>query len=515
MLKKEDSLKKRYTAKLAASLIGLALSLVTAGMVPRALGPKNYGNFSFLYHFFSELAGFLSMGTKLAFYTKVSKRPQESGLVAFYLYFTVVVSLVLVAFMGVTHVTSTFKYVWPGQNLEFIYLAVGLAIVGLVIQVLQRMVDAYGLTVDSEIFGIFQRITSTGFIVGLFLLSMLTLLSFFLYSYFMQIILGAGFLFILRRYGYSLKKYFIIGRQEIKKYTKEFYHFSHPLFVYGLVGFIVAILDRWLLQYFGGSVEQGFFSLSVRIGGICFLSTSAMTQLITREFSIAFEKGDITEMRRLFRRYIPLLYAITAYFSCFIAVEANKVTFLLGGENFKQASLALTIMIFFPIHTTYGQLSGSVFYASGQTRLYRNIGSFFMFLGLPVTWVLIAPSDKLGLDGGATGLAIKMVALQFIAVNVQLYFNARFLKLRFWSYLGHQLVNVGCLLGIALISRFLVDTGLGLYDRILSSFFLAGMLYTAMIMLLLYFQPLLFGLKRQDIHSFINSIRIRKKYRLV
>lgn len=63
----------------------------------------------------------------------------------------------------------------------------------------------------------------------------------------------------------------------------------------------------------------------------------------------------------------------------------------------------------------------------------------------------------------------------------------------------------GCLLGIAVIAMFLVDKGLGFHDRIIISFLLSGALYTLMLMVLIYFQPIVFGLQRRDIHSLIQS----------
>jgi O-antigen/teichoic acid export membrane protein len=224
-----------------------------------------------------------------------------------------------------------------------------------------------------------------------------------------------------------------------------------------------------------------------------------MTPLITRELSIAYGKKDFQEMARLFRRYIPMLYAIVAYFACFIAVEASKVTFILGGAKYQHATLAVMIMAFYAIPQTYGQLSGSVFYASGQTGLYRNIGITFMLIGLPVTYFLIAPHDMLGLNAGATGLAIKTVLLAFIGINVQLYFNAKFLKLSFWRYVGHQLFCVGCLLGIAIVAAFGVDKVLGFSKSIITSFIIAGSLYTLMVIALVYFLPVVFGIRREDV----------------
>ena len=75
-----------------------------------------------------------------------------------------------------------------------------------------------------------------------------------------------------------------------------------------------------------------------------------MTPLFMRELSIAHENKDLDKMKRMFRRYMPILYAITAYFSCFIAVEADKVVYIFGGNRFNGAIIAVAIMAFYPIH---------------------------------------------------------------------------------------------------------------------------------------------------------------------
>jgi len=500
-----DPLKKRYLAKLFANLIGLAISVVTQAIIPRGLGPIAYGNFSFLSNFFSRVVNFLDMGTSIGFYTKLSQRQRDFGLVSFYLVFTGIVSFLLLIFVGFINVTGAYTTLLPDQKLFYIYLAAIWGILTWFVQIVNKMADAYGVTVSTEIARIIQKGLGLVLILALFFMNQLNLTHFFFYHYFILIFLALAFIWVMERNGYTLRQSWKLPLEKIKAYTKEFYNYSHPLFLLGVVVLIVSILDRWMLQMFGGSVEQGFYGLSYQIGAVCFLFTSAMTPLITREFAIAFGEKDLREMARLFRRYIPMLYAIAAYFACFIAVQADKVTFIMGGGKFQQATLAVMIMAFYPIHQTYGQLSGSVFYATGQTALYRNIGITFMLIGLPVTYFLIAPGHMLGLNAGATGLAIKMVAIQIVGVNVQLYFNARLLKLRFWRYIGHQIVSVACLLGVAAISMFVIDKGIGLHDRVVLSFILSGMLYTLMVGAVGYVQPVLFGLQRQDIHSLIQS----------
>ena len=75
-------------------------------------------------------------------------------------------------------------------------------------------------------------------------------------------------------------------------------------------------------------------------------------------------------------------------------------------------------MAFYPIHQTYGQLSGSIFYAASQTKLYRNIGIFSALLSVLFAFTFIYIFEL-----GAVGLALTMLIVQVIGTNIQLYFK--------------------------------------------------------------------------------------------
>lgn len=496
----EDSLKKRYLYKLVSSLVWSGVALATAGIVPRALGPASYGNFNFLTNFFIQVVGFFDMGTATAFYIKLSQRTNDYKLIAFYLYFSILVTSLTILLVAGSSFLKIENIFWPGQEWLVIWAA---AIWGILNwfsnQVMNRIMDAYGMTIAGEKIVILQRILSLLLLLVLFISGFLGLKEYFLYQYVIIGFLCAAWWRTLSQNGIYLFQKFKLTCFEIVSYSKEFFNYTYPLFIYTLAGFITAILDRWLLQVYGGSIQQGFFGLSSQIGVLCFLFTNSMTPLLMREFSIAFGNKDITQMAILFRRYIPLMYSITAFFSCFIVIQADKVVSIFGGNQFRDAVTVVMIMAFFPIHQTYGQLSNSVFYATGQTVLYRNITVIFMIIGLPVTYFLIAPKEQWGIGIGAAGLAIKTVVLQFIAVNVQLYFNAKFLKLSFWKYFGHQIFSVFCLLTIALFAIYFTDYILDLYEYIIINFLLSGFLYALMVIILIYFIPIVFGLKKQDI----------------
>ena len=505
-----DSLRKRYLFKLSSSLLGFAISIIIQAMVPRGLGPKAVGDYAFLTSILTQVILFFDLGNTSAFFVKLSQRPKEFKLAAFYFYFTLAgFAIFFLGIVIISFVPSFYKQLFPGQELYYIIIAAFFAIFSRVLQIFNNMADAYGLTVQSEKGLMGQKILGLVVIVLLYLGDKLNLTNYFLYQYFIIVFLTVLFAWIVRESGIFKSANWKLTWSNIKEYFNEFYTYSHPLLIGFLFGFVSGILDRWLLQYFGGSVEQGFYGLSFQISAVSTLFTGAMSMLIMREFSIAFSKSDYAHMSYLFRRFIPLLYSIAAYISCFVAIQSDKLIYLMGGSQYKNAYFSVLIMSFYPIHQTYGQLSGSVFLATGQTKLYARLGILSVILGLPMVFVLVASSKFFGLNLGATGLATKMVLIQIIFVNIQLFYNSRLLNLNFWKYLGHQVVSMACLVIISLAVMWFVDYGIHLENHVMISFLLSGMIYTGLVVILVYFQPIVFGITSQDV-AYVKNLIIQK-----
>ncbi|MBF0445242.1 MAG: lipopolysaccharide biosynthesis protein [Magnetococcales bacterium] len=506
------SLKTRYYYKLLSNLVGLVINLGIQAIVPRGLGPEAYGNFHFLTNFFNQIVGFLELGTSSAFYIKLSQRQKDHGLITFYLLFMVMVLTILFFMVLVSTITPAHNSLWPGQNILYIYFAAlygGLLWVG---RICTKMGDAFGLTVKTEIISILQKLMGLLIVVGLFFTDQLNIETYFYYHYIIISFMAIGQIWIIALAGRLLWPFVLPTSKKLVAYIKEFYSYSHPLFILALIALITGILDRWILQTFSGSVQQGFYSLAFQIGSVCFIFTHAMTSLIQREFSIAFANKDPQEMAKLFRNYIPTLYFIAAYLSCFVIIHAKQVIIFLGGDAYSGAILTTTIMAFYPLHMTYSHLSGSMFIATGQTRLYRNISGFFFIAGLPITYFFIAPVEQYGLGLESVGLAIKMVLIQFLIVNVQLYYNTKMLKLSFANYVIHQIVSTGTLLVLAFLSQIVINKLIVDHDlqSEIINFFLSGLLYSAGVLLLLYHLPRIAGLNKENIRQGLKFLRLSK-----
>lgn len=502
---KEQSLNNRYFYKLLSNIFGLVIGIITMTLVTRVLGPKDYGNFEFINSFFRELIPFFTFTASIGFFTKFSQRKNEFKLIIFFKYLLIFGMSLLIFFVFLSFYFEVSDILWRDQSNLAVLLGMVLCILIVFTTFLSQISDAIGITISLEVIKTIQKFIGLIMLIFLSLNDVLNFYNFYLYNIFIQILLFILIAYILRKVDFFIFDKWFLSIGDIKKYSIEFYSYSQPLFMYAIFGVVVGIFDRWILQVYGGSEQQAYFSLGQRIGTICFLFTSSMSTLITREFSISYFHEDLGKMKNLFRRYVPILYSTAAFFSCFVFINAENIILLISGNSYSGAIIPLMILALFPIHQTYGQLNGAVFYSMNKTRVYTNIGLFFMLVGAFTSFFLLAPKSFHGFNLGSTGLAAKVLFMQFLHVNVQLYYNSKFLKMNFYKYFFHQIIIVVIFLSIALSVKILFDSFIDF--NILVRIFLSGILYVIITFFGVILLPRLFGLLKKDILILKNRLK--------
>ncbi len=507
------TLARRYGFKLMANVASVPVYLIMEAILPRALGPAMYGNYSFATNLFQQLSGFLDMGTSTCFYNALSRRQSEGGLIAFYLRVAGLVGLISLVAALVMLWPPAGGVLMPDVPLWLAPLAALWAFLTWWGRVLRSMNDAIGVTVQSEMVRTVVSLLAVALLAGLFFADWLNIGTLFLQQYLMLAATAIGYWIVTRR-GLAERDTLLslaLGRKERRAYTREFFDYSHPLFVQALLSFLLLTAERWLLQWFDGSTEQGFFALSQKVSMACFLFVSAMTPLVMRELSIAWGKRDTEAMGRLMTRFAPLLYVVAAYFSCFTLAEGPALVDIFGGAEFAAAILPVQIMALYPLHQAYGQLAGSVFHATGRTRVLRNMAGLECVYGLAAAWFLLAPAEYFGLGMGAVGLAVKTVFVQFLTVNAYLWLASRFIPLDFWRNLAHQLWSVALLLGLAFACRYLtVALGLGGATSLMR-FLCSGVLYTIVCAVLCLALPQMLGMGRQEVRELYRRFAVSRR----
>ena len=500
----QDSLNKRYFSRVFSSLITLILSFATISLVPRALGPLVYGSFNFLTTFFNTSLKFLKFGITTAFYSKLSNRQGEKKLIGAYALYILLIVTILLLFTVSSIKLGFQEVIWPDQKINIIYGALIFCLLTLILEFNQITIDALGYTFSFEKINISRITFFTTLVVVFYHFNILTIFTYFSIYYITLLFIIVASWYILAKNNVNLIKSILITKNELFYYMKEFYTYSHPLFISGLVVFIVAILDRWFLQVFSGSEEQGYYSLGFKFGSVFFMFTASITSLLMREMSASYKSKDKKVIKYYVKYYLPVFFFLTAFFGVFISFNSEKIILLIVGDQYINASTVTSILAFYPIHQTYGQLGGAVLQATEKTKVIRNISVSTGIIGIVVAFLFIAPSEFNGLGLGAIGLSMKVVIIQFINVNILLFVIIRFLELSYRIFLFNQILIIANFILIAVVSKYLAL--LFITNQLIINILLSGFLYTTLTLFSILFYPRIIMLERKELINKFKSL---------
>lgn len=492
----------------------MLLGIVTMSFVSRALGPENFGRFEFISTNFKLILDTLTLQVPVAYFNWVSRKGHKEGInvaSGMTLGFSLAMTGAFALFIFIAVISGFHALLWPGIKPVYLWESLFFTLAAFLYQLLVYLSDGMSLTVGLEKIRLLQNLLKSVALLALVAIGLMNLHSYFLAQMGVvafTIILSAVWLARQRALSGEVLRFSQWPREEVVRFREFVRHYARPLTMLMFSGFIFLYFDRWFLQLIGGAVQQGYFGFSDRLGQIAILFTTAMTPLLSREFAHAYEEQDHDRLIRLFER-IKLFLFITTMISCFLSVQSETLVRLIGGSKFQGAVLPIAIMALYPIHQTFGQLSGTLLVATGQTGLYSKIGIAGMALSLPLTYFLLAPTGFVlpGWALGATGLAVKIVAAQVIATNVQLYCNTRYLGIAYWKWLVYQVGMIPLLYVLAWGASFTALHGVqavlpagatGLTPTIVL-FVTAGMLFCLAVAALVWLFPGIAGLSRGEL----------------
>jgi len=502
----EDSINKRYLYKLTTNAVGFIISLITAGIIPRALGVINYGNYNFVVKILTQLINLLDMRTSVCFYTSLSKDNKDNALVTLYgRWALLIVCILFILITGIIIFPSSHNFLLPNQTILLIYCCFLFVVIQWLFERIADIMDAQGLTVFLEKQRMINRMGGCIIIVLLYYTDNLNLPTFFIYQYLMFLILIIIFVAHLNKNKFKISLFLKLTNDYIKTMIRHFIDYSSPLAIYVIISFFVILFERWILQVYGGSIEQGLYSFSDALSRYCLLFVTALIPVFTRELAIAVSKNDIPAMAQLFRHYVPMLYIISVYFSCFIFSHADVIVRIFGGEEYYKAVIPLKILAFAPLVLTYSSLNSAVVYAKGNTKIFLKIMIILAPLDIFLAYFLMA---KLNL--GAIGISVKNVFLEFVSVCVILHVNVKYLNLSYVKFMFHMVCSIIPFLVICLAVKYLLDIFCSTQIHFVVLFFINGIIYTVLSLILIFIMPQLAGFNRDSLEQSMTKIFNRK-----
>ena len=489
--------KRHYFFKLLTNIVKIPIYFLLESYFPRLLGPKLYGDYNFLNDSMNKIIGFFDSGSSIGFYTKYSSNVKDLKLLKSYWVIVFIFSLIFILSITIIRLFNLNSYIWPEQKLFYIYLATIYSLLTFYSTICSKILDATRLTILSEKMRMIQMIISVFvFILIFFLLNSLNLEFFYLIQIILTFILIFGTTIIMNRSNLSLVPKIHLNYDEQKKYIKYFYQYSKPFFIYSLFTTLFGLFERWLLQYFSGSIEQAYIGLALKIGSFIFIFSSAMIPILMREFAKSFSENNEERINHLFSKNYKILFLLSTLISCIIFFNANTVVMFLGGKQFINAVDVVKILSIYPIYQTIGQINSSVYYTTNRVKIYTKICIFLLPISIFLNYLLIAPKIKYGLELGAIGLAIQMVFSQILIQNFLLFFNSKYLKVSYFKLLSIQILLLFSIFCTGLtIDNLLKDIFL---NKLFELFIFSGSLFSCCL-IFIYFFPKLIGFQNLKI----------------
>src|SRR4030067_1502480 len=82
----------------------------------------------------------------------------------------------------------------------------------------------------------------------------------------------------------------------------EYWIYCSPLIGLSLVGFLYNFSDKWLLQKFGGALQQGYFQIATQFSSVSLLATSSILSVFWKEIAESWAKRDYGRGGQVCRR---------------------------------------------------------------------------------------------------------------------------------------------------------------------------------------------------------------------
>jgi O-antigen/teichoic acid export membrane protein len=492
------SISSRFAFSVVANLLRGGLAFTTTIIIARVLGPEVYGDYAFLLGSFVATMGLLSMGTSNAFQTFMSQKERGKMFVFSYAGWQLLQILLVLFVIGVILPTQWLDQIWLGHEKGIVLLAV--AAVFMQQRAWQTMIqigESRRLTHRVQRLNI--SIAAVHFVlVGGFwmgeMLSIRLIFGLILVEHLIFLFVACKVLFIFKLEGEPFD-----GRSVLREYGT----YCTPLIIYSIVGFGCEFADRWMLQNFGGSKQQGLYEIGYRFGALSLLITASLLNIFWKEIAEAKEKGNLELMQKLYRKTSRFLFTLGVVIAGFLVPWSEEIILFLLGPSYVEGSSVLAIMLVLSAFASLAQINGSMLLASGKTKAHFAFGSIFMGLSIPCSYFILASEEAYlpGLQLGSLGLAMKMLLIVVLHVNVVSWWISRDHGWKFdWIYQG---VSLGGSLGLGWLSFEVVET---LNNVIPTGLFLKGgltlILYCGFAGVMIWRIPWVAGTSRQEIKNY-------------
>ncbi len=368
----------------------LVFQLVNTILISRLIGPEGFGIFSLVMVNANVLLTFTSMGIPAGILFHASAKDLPLKKMEHIIWWSTLLQLLLiVVFETVYHGLNGSYWIWPSPDL--VAGAAGVAFF-LAIVLAEKY---YGLYNGFQHFHVYNLVT---LVFSVILTALLAYTILFRDNFLASFVIG---IYLLVHVMQSITLWLIFHRKKIGRVTiaqgsgmaRKFFTYSFYAYLANALHFLVTRIDFWILNYFKGQTELGWYALSARLAQMFLVLPALFAGILLPSITIStFRQSSLEKVFRMINTLNLLVIFVL------ISVSSWLIPFLFG-QQFSQTVLPLLYLlpgIFFLAAQT---LLAAYFAGKGKPAInfYTTVISLILVLALDL---LLIPRS------GAKGAAI-------------------------------------------------------------------------------------------------------------
>ncbi len=493
------SVRRRFAFTVGANLLRASLSFLAGMALARWLGPQTYGDMAFLIGTFVGIRALMDLGSSTAFFTFVSQRPRSKLFVRSYFVWLAVQFVIVFVIIWLVLPAPWISTIWHGARLSVVLLALVAAFVQYSIwPSVQQAGESQRQTLWVQTVGVAA--------VGTYLITTFTLWKLGRLSLPAVFMVIAGTYLLAAVAGHANFRYATADESEpseevLRSVIQKFLKYCRPMVPYSFMSFANTFADRWLLQNYGGGVQQAYYAVGAQFAAVGLIATTSILSIFWKEVAEAHHQKDHAREQMVYRKVSRLLFLVGAAVAGFLIPWATELLRLTLGAAYAGGAVTLAIMFLYPVHQSMGQIGLTMLYATEKVWMQVVTGVVLMTVGICLSYLVLAPRTARipGLGLGSEGVAIKMVVVQIIGVNIIAYLIARTWKWSFdWVY---QPLSLGGCVALGWLAHVAVSPFVGTRAPELVFMGAGGFLYLAFVCVFVYVFPGLAGLSRSELEN--------------
>ena len=199
---------------------------------------------------------------------------------------------------------------------------------------------------------------------------------------------------------------------------------------------------------------------------------------------------------------------IISYFAIFIGFVSEWLLPVVYGDKYAGATLVTILIMFYTVYQAWGQISGAFLLATERTKISAALAVMGQLITFGLVFVFQIPNFIWPAGLGALGIALTYLVSNILSVSISLYVNSKILKTVFWNNYSIQILPISLCSITAILLKCAIDhlwngnSTIVLIGKLL----IAGILYTAVIGIIVWMKPELLGVTKENLRRMIRKI---------